>query len=252
MSVTDLAARRRPTDRVGARRRRQPGQHPGRHAPGPHRSGRGARRRVRVLGRVAQRAGHGRRPSTEGVERLRQIWLDLDDDDRLPVEPDQRTVDAAPAGAEPVPRRRAPGPGRSCAPFARIEDYPIPFECVATEPAHGPGPLVRPRARSSSRCWHRPRCPAAFPPVEIDGVALHRRRGGRQRADLPGAPPRLRADRRPPRRQLRAAAPRAQAAHRRAAPVVLDRPELPLRRRPRPGPRATSRSSCSPASTPAR
>lgn len=107
-------------------------------------------------------------PTLAGVERLRQIWLDLDADH---VFPSSRV-----SGPWMLLKRAAslyPADGlraliERCAPHPHIEDYAIPFECVATNLHSGQarwfdrGPVLEPVLASAA-------LPAAFPPVELDG-----------------------------------------------------------------------------------
>ncbi len=107
-------------------------------------------------------------PTLDGVERLRQIWLELDADH---VFPSSRV-----SGPWMLLKRAAslyPADGlraliESCAPHPHIEDYAIPFECVATNLQTGrarwfdQGPVLEPVLASAA-------LPAAFPPVEFEG-----------------------------------------------------------------------------------
>lgn len=107
-------------------------------------------------------------PSIEGVERLRRIWLELDADH---VFPSSRV--SGPWMLLKKAKSLYPADGlrdlvERCAPHPNIEDYPIPYECVATNLHTGRarwfdrGEVVRPILASAA-------LPAAFPPVEIDG-----------------------------------------------------------------------------------
>lgn len=107
-------------------------------------------------------------PSAAGVERLRRIWLDVDD---ATIFPSSRVN-----GPWMLLRRAMslyPNTGlraliHNCAPHERIEDFPTPFECVATNLHTGRahwfdrGPVERAVLASAA-------LPAAFPPVEIEG-----------------------------------------------------------------------------------
>ncbi len=108
-------------------------------------------------------------PSRDGVERLRQIWLAVDDEVVFPSSRISGPWMLLRRGLSLYPDTGLRDLLRSCAPHDRIDDYPIPFECVATELATGrarwfdSGP-VEPSVLASCAL------PAAFPPVEVDGV----------------------------------------------------------------------------------
>ncbi len=108
-------------------------------------------------------------PSPAGVEHLRRIWLDVRGDDLFPA-----TKMSGPWMLLKKSPSLYPDDGirdliARCAPHQRIEDYPIPFECVATNLHTGRahwfdrGPVDE-AVRASAAL------PAALPPVEIDGV----------------------------------------------------------------------------------
>lgn len=107
-------------------------------------------------------------PTAAGVDRLREIWLDVRGDDLFP---------SGRVNGPWMLLRRTPSlyPDDGirdlidrCSPFERIEDYPVPFECVATNLATGrarwfdTGPVRQALLASAA-------LPAALPPVEIDG-----------------------------------------------------------------------------------
>ncbi len=107
-------------------------------------------------------------PGPDRVERLRQIWLDVRGDELFPA-----TKMSGPWMLLKKSPSLYPDDGvrrliDRCAPHERIEDYPIPFECVATNLATGRarwfdhGPVVSAVLASAA-------LPAALPPVEIDG-----------------------------------------------------------------------------------
>ncbi len=74
--------------------------------------------------------------------------------------------------------RRAPAAGsRSCE---------LPFQCVAAEVEAAVGEVVRRGRPDRRRSWPRPRCPAVYPPVVIDGVRYVDGGVHRQRPDRPG------------------------------------------------------------------
>lgn len=107
-------------------------------------------------------------PTPDGVGRLRERWLEVDGETIFPS--------GRASGPWMLLRRTAglyssTGLGELVerwAPFERIEDAPIPYECVATNLRTGAahwfdrGP-VRPAVMASAAL------PAAFPPVEIAG-----------------------------------------------------------------------------------
>lgn len=105
-------------------------------------------------------------PSPTGVARLRDIWMDVRGDTLFPGV--SRPWDL-------LRRRRSLYPDSGvraliarCAPFEHIEDYPVPFECVATNLETG-------RARWFTSgpvevaCLASTALPAALPPVDVDG-----------------------------------------------------------------------------------
>lgn len=107
-------------------------------------------------------------PSPSGIDRLRRIWLDLDEADVFPSSRVNGPWMLLRRGLSLYPDAGLRALIHRCAPFGRIEDYPVPFECVATD-LHtgrarwfGTGPVERPVLASCA-------LPAAFPPVEIDG-----------------------------------------------------------------------------------
>lgn len=109
-------------------------------------------------------------PSPEGVERLRQIWLDVEDEAVFPSGRIHGPWMLLRRSPSLYPDHGLRSLVRECAPFERIEDYPIPFECIATELSTGRarwfdrGPVERTVLASCA-------LPAAFPPVDIDGVS---------------------------------------------------------------------------------
>lgn len=107
-------------------------------------------------------------PSADGVEQLRRTWLDVRGDDLFPS-----TKISGPWMLLKKSPSLYPDDGiraliDRCAPHERIEDYPIPFECVATNLHTGRarwfdhGPVDRAVMASAA-------LPAALPPVEVDG-----------------------------------------------------------------------------------
>ncbi len=107
-------------------------------------------------------------PGVAGIEELRRVWLGIESRDIFPggrFDGPWQLLKRAPSlypndGLRALIRR--------CAPFERFEDFPIPFQCVATDMANGrsrwfsSGPVEAPILASAA-------LPAAFPPVEIDG-----------------------------------------------------------------------------------
>ncbi len=105
-------------------------------------------------------------PSPDGVEALREIWLDIDGEEIFPsgrISGPWQLLKRAPSlygneGLQALIER--------CSPHDRIEDFPIPFQCVATDLHTGrarwfdSGPVVDAVLASTA-------LPAAFPPVEI-------------------------------------------------------------------------------------
>ena len=110
-------------------------------------------------------------PSADGVEHLRRIWLDLDESDVFPSSRVNGPWMLLRRGLSLYPDHGLRALIHRCAPFELIEDYPIPFECVATDLLSGNarwfdrGPVERPVLASCA-------LPAAFPPVEIDGTTF--------------------------------------------------------------------------------
>lgn len=107
-------------------------------------------------------------PSPEGVERLRRIWLDVRGDDLFPATKMSGPWMLLKKSSSLYPDDGIRGLIARCAPHAQIEDYPIPFECVATNLHTGRarwfdrGPVDQAIRASAA-------LPAALPPVEIDG-----------------------------------------------------------------------------------
>lgn len=108
-------------------------------------------------------------PTEAGVERLRRIWLEIDEADVFPSSRVNGPWMLLRRGLSLYPDHGLRDLIHRCAPYDRIEDYPIPFECVATDLHRGTarwfdqGPVERPVLASCA-------LPAAFPPVEIEGV----------------------------------------------------------------------------------
>lgn len=108
-------------------------------------------------------------PSAEGVERLRRVWVELEEHHVFPSSRVNGPWMLLRRGLSLYPDHGLRALIHRCAPFERIEDYPIRFECVATDLLSGRprwfdrGPVERPVLASCA-------LPAAFPPVEIDGV----------------------------------------------------------------------------------
>lgn len=107
-------------------------------------------------------------PSPDGVERLRQIWLGVRGEDLFPATRMTGPWLLLRKGQSLFPDDGIRDLVRRCAPYERIEDYPVPFECVATNLETGrarwfsDGPVDRAVLASAA-------LPAAFPPVPIDG-----------------------------------------------------------------------------------
>ncbi|MDE0803268.1 MAG: patatin-like phospholipase family protein [Acidimicrobiales bacterium] len=107
-------------------------------------------------------------PSPEGVERLRRTWLDVRGDALFPA-----TKMSGPWMLLKKSPSLYPDDGLRdlidrCAPYDRIEEYPIPFECVATNLATGRARWFD-RGRVDHAVLASAALPAALPPVEIDG-----------------------------------------------------------------------------------
>ena len=108
-------------------------------------------------------------PSPAGIERLRRIWLDLDEATVFPSHRLHGPWMLLRRGLSLYPDHGLRELIRRCAPVERIEDHPVRFECVATDLHTG-------RARWFDRGPVEPAVlascalPAAFPPVTIDGA----------------------------------------------------------------------------------
>lgn len=107
-------------------------------------------------------------PSPDGVERLRRIWLDVRGDDLFPATKISGPWMLLKKSPSLYPDHGIRSLIDACAPYDHIEEYPIPFECVATNLQTGRahwfdrGPVDRAVLASAA-------LPAALPPVEIDG-----------------------------------------------------------------------------------
>ena len=108
-------------------------------------------------------------PTPAGVDTLRRVWTELEEHHVFPSSRVNGPWMLLRRGLSLYPDHGLRELIHRCAPFERIEDYPIPFECVATDLQSGRarwfdrGPVERPVLASCA-------LPAAFPPVEIDGV----------------------------------------------------------------------------------
>jgi NTE family protein len=108
-------------------------------------------------------------PSPAGIERLRRVWIELDEASVFPSSRVNGPWMLLRRGLSLYPDHGLRDLIRRCAPFERIEDHPIPFECVATDLHTGrarwfdDGPVERAVLASCA-------LPAAFPPVTIDGA----------------------------------------------------------------------------------
>lgn len=108
-------------------------------------------------------------PTPEGVARLRTIWSELEEDHVFPSSRVNGPWMLLRRGLSLYPDHGLRQLIHRCAPYPRIEDYPVQFECVATDLVTGrarwfdSGPVERPVLASCA-------LPAAFPPVEIDGA----------------------------------------------------------------------------------
>lgn len=107
-------------------------------------------------------------PSPDGIERLRRTWLDVRGDALFPA-----TKMSGPWMLLKKSPSLYPDDGirdliERCAPHDRIEDYPIPFECVATNLTTGRAHWFD-RGRVDRAVLASAALPAALPPVEIDG-----------------------------------------------------------------------------------
>lgn len=105
-------------------------------------------------------------PSPEGVERLRRTWLDVRGDDLFPA-----TKMSGPWMLLKKSPSLYPDVGirdliDRCAPHDRIEEYPVPFECVATNLATGRAHWFD-RGRVDQAVLASAALPAALPPVQI-------------------------------------------------------------------------------------
>lgn len=107
-------------------------------------------------------------PSLDGVERLRQIWLDIDSDHVFPSSRVSGPWMLLKKASSLYPADGLRDLIQRCAPHPNIEDYAVPFECVATNLHTGRarwfdrGPVLEPVLASAA-------LPAAFPPVTVDG-----------------------------------------------------------------------------------
>lgn len=107
-------------------------------------------------------------PSPDGVERLRRTWLDVRGDDLFPA-----TKMSGPWMLLKKSPSLYPDVGirsliERCAPHDHIEDYPVPFECVATNLATGRAHWFD-RGRVDQAVLASAALPAALPPVRIGG-----------------------------------------------------------------------------------
>lgn len=108
-------------------------------------------------------------PSPAGVAALQRVWTELEEQHVFPASRVNGPWMLLRRGLSLYPDHGLRDLIHRCAPFERIEDYPIPFECVATDLQTGRarwfdrGPVERPILASCA-------LPAAFPPVEIDGA----------------------------------------------------------------------------------
>ncbi len=107
-------------------------------------------------------------PSPAGVERLRRIWLDVRGDALFPATKMSGPWMLLKKSSSLYPDDGIRGLIERCAPYDRIEDYPIPFECVATNLSTGRARWFD-RGRVDQAVLASAALPAALPPVEIDG-----------------------------------------------------------------------------------
>ncbi len=107
-------------------------------------------------------------PSPDGVERLRRIWLDVRSDDLFPATKMTGPWMLLRKASSLYPDGGIRSLIERCAPHERLEDYPIPFECVATNLRTGRAHWFD-RGRVDQAVLASAALPAALPPVEIDG-----------------------------------------------------------------------------------
>lgn len=107
-------------------------------------------------------------PSPDGIERLRRTWLDVRGDALFPATKMSGPWMLLKKSPSLYPDHGIRDLIERCAPHDRIEDYPIPFECVATNLATGRAHWFD-RGRVDRAVLASAALPAALPPVEIDG-----------------------------------------------------------------------------------
>jgi NTE family protein len=107
-------------------------------------------------------------PTPAGIERLRQIWLEIRGEDVFPTSRVSGPWQLLTRGPSLYPSDGLRELVERCAPHERFEDYPVPLHCIATNLRTGRshwfdrGPVRDPVLASAA-------LPAAFPPVVIDG-----------------------------------------------------------------------------------
>lgn len=105
-------------------------------------------------------------PTASGVDRLEDIWRGVRGETLFPGKGGPWSL--LRRGTSLFPDHGVRELIARCAPYDRIEDYPVPFECVATNLETGRarwfdhGPVTQ-------ACLASTALPAALPPVEIDG-----------------------------------------------------------------------------------
>jgi len=107
-------------------------------------------------------------PTPDGIEALRQVWLDISGDDVFPSSRVSGPWQLLTRGPSLYPNEGLRALVERCAPHDRFEDYPVPLHCIATNLQTGRshwfdrGPVHDAVLASAA-------LPAAFPPVVIDG-----------------------------------------------------------------------------------
>ena len=128
-------------------------------------------------------------PTVEGVGRLEALWRGLDGKDVFPSGILPTAVQLArPRCVDPRDRRPAPSSraccGSTASPTSRSRSSA--WRRPSTKATEAVVRRRRPRDGDPAR---RPRCRAVYPPVEIDGVRLHRRRGRQRHPAVAGGGP---------------------------------------------------------------
>ena len=107
-------------------------------------------------------------PTPAGMKHLRDVWVSLGADDVFPSGRMSGPWQLITRGSSLYGNEGIRSIIHQCAPYDRFEEFPIPFQCVATDFATGrarwfdSGPIHDPILASTA-------LPAALPPVEIDG-----------------------------------------------------------------------------------